>query len=86
MSLGRGPAGVTGLGFVRDEKGGLLGTEFHTRSGLLTSERFSMAEGSHTLRVPIRDEFIPNLHVQVDLAGSAPRTNDQGEEMPDVPP
>jgi uncharacterized protein YfaS (alpha-2-macroglobulin family) len=57
-----------------------------SRSGLLTSERFSMAEGSHTLRVPITDDHIPNLHVQVDLAGSAPRTNDQGEEMPGVAP
>jgi uncharacterized protein YfaS (alpha-2-macroglobulin family) len=57
-----------------------------SRSGLLTSERFTMAEGSHTLQVPIRDDYIPNLHIQVDLAGSAPRTNDQGEIMEELPP
>jgi uncharacterized protein YfaS (alpha-2-macroglobulin family) len=57
-----------------------------SRSGLLVSERFNMEEGSHTLRVPITDEHIPNLHIQVDLAGSAPRTSDEGEEMPDIAP
>ncbi|UCG23871.1 MAG: hypothetical protein JSW55_17320, partial [Chloroflexota bacterium] len=57
-----------------------------SRSGLLTSERFTMAEGNHTVQVPIRDEYTPNLFVQVDLAGSAPRANDQGEVMEELPP
>ena len=34
MSLGQGPASATGLQFLRDQKGGLLGTEFRSRSGL----------------------------------------------------
>jgi hypothetical protein len=49
------------------------------RSGLVTSERFTMTSSSHTLKIPITDEYLPNLHVQVDLLGAAPRTNDEGK-------
>ncbi len=35
--------------------------------------------------MPIEDRYIPNLNVQVDLVGSAPRTDDQGEPLPGVP-
>ena len=43
------------------------------RSGLVREERFTIASGSHTLEIPIEDAFTPNLHVQVDLVGQAPR-------------
>ena len=43
------------------------------RSGLLREERFTVASGSHTLEVPIEEGFTPNVHVQVDLVGRAPR-------------
>ena len=33
----------------------------------------------HTLQVPIEEAFIPNLYVQVDLVGAAPRLNDAGD-------
>ncbi|MCP4428588.1 MAG: hypothetical protein GY803_29230, partial [Chloroflexi bacterium] len=56
------------------------------RSGILYTERFSMSEGSHTLHVAIEDAHIPNLNVQVDLVGEAPRTDADGEELADVPP
>ncbi len=46
------------------------------RSGLLRSERFTMDGPSTTLRIPIEEGFIPNLHVQVDLVGAAERTGD----------
>ena len=49
------------------------------RDGLVTSERFKVAGTSHTLRIPIKDEFTPNIHVQVDLVGSTARTDDQGQ-------
>ena len=48
------------------------------RSGLVRSERFRIQGASHTLRIPIEDAFVPDLHVQVDLVGAAPRTTDQG--------
>jgi alpha-2-macroglobulin len=49
------------------------------RAGLVTSERFTLAGAAHTLRIPIKDEYTPNIHVQVDLVGATPRTDDQGQ-------
>ena len=43
------------------------------RSGLVREERFTITGGSHTLAIPIEDAFTPNVHVQVDLVGQAPR-------------
>ncbi len=57
-----------------------------SRSGLLYTERFQMEGDSLTLQVPIEEMHIPNLHLQVDLVGAAPRTDDQGEVLADVPP
>ncbi len=55
------------------------------RSGLVTSERFTMTSASHTLKIPIKEEYLPNLHVQVDLAGSSSRTDDEGKPDPKLP-
>ncbi|HID52149.1 MAG TPA: hypothetical protein EYP41_08935, partial [Anaerolineae bacterium] len=57
-----------------------------SRSGILYTERFQITDSSATLRVPIAEEHIPNLRVQVDLAGSTPRLDDTGEPQPDAPP
>jgi uncharacterized protein YfaS (alpha-2-macroglobulin family) len=43
------------------------------RSGLVREERFTIAAGSHTLEVPIEEAFFPNVHLEVDLVGQAPR-------------
>ena len=43
------------------------------RSGLVSEERFTIASGSQTLEIPIEEAFTPNVHVQVDLVGQAPR-------------
>jgi alpha-2-macroglobulin len=56
-----------------------------SRSGILYSERFSIQDGSATLLIPIEEAHIPNLNIQVDVVGSAPRTDDQGEALEDVP-
>jgi alpha-2-macroglobulin len=56
-----------------------------SRSGILYTERFRIEEDTITLRVPIEEQHIPNLHLQVDLVGAAPRTDDQGE-VADAPP
>jgi len=55
------------------------------RSGLVTTERFAMAGPSHTLKIPIKEGYTPNLWVQVDLVGAAPRTDDAGQPKPDLP-
>ena len=57
-----------------------------SRSGILYTTRFQIEDGTATLNIPIEEEHIPNLNIQVDLAGSAPRTDDQGETLPNVPP
>jgi uncharacterized protein YfaS (alpha-2-macroglobulin family) len=55
------------------------------RSGLVTTERFVMTGPSYTLKIPIKESYIPNLWAQVDLVGAAPRTDDAGQPKPDLP-
>lgn len=40
------------------------------RSGLVKSESFNISESTATLKIPIDDAYVPNLHVQVDLVGA----------------
>ncbi|NJD60652.1 MAG: hypothetical protein FIA98_14760, partial [Anaerolineae bacterium] len=56
------------------------------RSGFVYTTRFSIEDGSTTLTIPIEAEYIPNLNIQVDLVGSAPRTSETGETLHDVDP
>ncbi len=57
-----------------------------SRSGIISTTRFSIENGSTTLSVPIVEKYIPNLNIQVDLVGSAQRTDDQGQVLKNVPP
>jgi alpha-2-macroglobulin len=57
-----------------------------SRGDILTTERFTIDDGTFTLEIPIEDAHIPNLTVQVDLNGSAPRTDAEGEPLADVAP
>lgn len=57
-----------------------------SHGGILSTERFPLTDGSTTLRIPITEAHLPNLSVQVDVVGSAPRTDDAGEPLPGVPP
>lgn len=56
------------------------------RSGFLYTERFTVEDGTYTLKVPIEDAHIPALSIQVDLNGFAARTDDKGEVLSDLPP
>ncbi|KAA3660965.1 MAG: hypothetical protein DWQ04_17950, partial [Chloroflexi bacterium] len=56
------------------------------RNGILYTEQFRIEQDSYTLNIPITDAHIPNLYVQVDLVGSAPRTGDGDEALTDIPP
>ena len=49
------------------------------RNGIVKTERFTMNESSTVLRVPIDERYLPNIFAQVDLIGTAERTNDKGE-------
>ncbi|HXF63762.1 MAG TPA: MG2 domain-containing protein, partial [Caldilineaceae bacterium] len=55
------------------------------RSGIISATRFTMTESTYTLRVPIAEEHIPNLYVNVDLVGAVERTDDAGAPLPDLP-
>ncbi len=57
-----------------------------SRSGILYTQRFAIEDGTATLSVPIEEKYIPNLNIQVDLVGSAPRLDDQGQQIPDAAP
>ncbi len=57
-----------------------------SRSGILYTQRFQITDGTITLEVPIEEAHIPNLNIQVDLTGSAQRTDDQGVARRDLPP
>ncbi|TFG65907.1 MAG: hypothetical protein E4H32_01000, partial [Nitrospirales bacterium] len=56
-----------------------------SRSGILYNERHLIEEGTLTLFVPISDEQIPNIHLQVDAVGAAPRVDDAGASVVDAP-
>ena len=57
-----------------------------SRNGIIRTESFQLDGTSYTLRVPIEEQHIPNLHIQVDIVGAAPRTDDQGEPLEEAPP
>lgn len=57
-----------------------------SRSGILYTERFQVEDGTATLKIPIKEAYIPNLNIQVDLVGAAPRSDDQGNILPGIPP
>jgi len=57
-----------------------------TRSGILYTTRFQVEDGTAILKIPVEEEYIPNLNIQVDLVGSAPRTDDKGDLLKNVPP
>ena len=56
-----------------------------SRSGLVSTQRFHLENGSTTLQVPVQEKDIPNLVIQVDLSGSAPRIGDDGQVLKDAP-
>jgi alpha-2-macroglobulin len=55
------------------------------RSGIVSVQRFQITDGTATLSVPVEESSIPNLHVQVDVNGAAPRLDDEGNELPGAP-
>ena len=56
------------------------------RDGLVSSQRFTMEGPTFTLRVPIEEAHIPNVHMQVDLVGAGERVDDAGNPLTGLPP
>lgn len=49
-----------------------------SRSGIVETRPFTMTSATTTLKVPMQAWYVPDVTVQVDLVGAAPRTSDQG--------
>lgn len=56
------------------------------RNGIVRAERFMMSEASTILKIPIEEGYLPNIHVQVDLVGTAPRIVYDDERDAKLPP
>lgn len=52
------------------------------RGGIVKTERFTIKDSSITLKIPVKEEYLPNIFAQVDLVGAAERRNDKGEIDP----
>ncbi|MBA2663287.1 MAG: hypothetical protein H0U74_13450 [Bradymonadaceae bacterium] len=50
-----------------------------SRQGVVSQERISLTGTSHTLRIPMAEAYLPNLHVKVELNGASGRLNASGE-------
>ncbi len=50
------------------------------RNGFVEQQRFRMQGSSHTLSIPVKSEWLPNVQVQVTLLGQAPRSEVQAHE------
>ena len=56
------------------------------KRGIVSTQRFDAADGSAVLQIPVDDGDVPNLVIQIDMVGTAPRTADDGAPLPDSPP
>jgi len=56
-----------------------------TRGGIVYTERFIVEEDTTTLLIPIKEDYYPNINLQVDLVGETDRTNDAGEIIEGIP-
>ena len=55
------------------------------RSGIVKVEHIALTGPTMTIKVPIVDQMVPNMYVQVDLVGAATRTDDKGDPDPKLP-
>ena len=57
------------------------------RSGIVKTERITLSGPTASLKVPITEDLVPNLYVQVDLVGArrAPTTGQSRSETAEAP-
>jgi hypothetical protein len=55
------------------------------RSGIVKTERVSLTGPTTTIKVPIADQMVPNMYVQVDVVGMTLRNNDAGDPDASLP-
>jgi alpha-2-macroglobulin len=55
------------------------GVVTYRRSGIIKTERITLAKPTTVITVPITDDLVPNVFVQVDLVGARPRLDEHGK-------
>ncbi len=56
------------------------------RGGIVSTAPFEAEDGSAVVEIPIEEDWVPNIEVQVDMVGADERLDDDGNPQPDVPP
>ncbi|MBT9585116.1 hypothetical protein IV102_17365 [bacterium] len=65
------------------EAQGLVTLERH---GIVSHQFLDLSSGSATLKVPLEEAFLPNLHLTVDVVGKEPRADGDGNPVAGAPP
>lgn len=55
------------------------------RHGLVSHQLLDLTGGSNTLKIPLEDDYFPNLRVTVDAVGEEPRRDEEGRPLPESP-
>ena len=55
------------------------------RNTIVEERRFAIEEDTTVLSIPIEDDHIPGLDIRVELTGTAPRLDNNGEELDGAP-
>lgn len=56
-----------------------------TRDGIRSTNVIEVTDGGPVVRIPLTDDMVPGIDVQVDLVGAAPRALDDGAPAADLP-
>ncbi|WP_108665957.1 alpha-2-macroglobulin family protein [Euzebya rosea] len=56
-----------------------------THNGIASTRVVGVTDGSAVVEIPLADDMVPGITVQVDLVGAAPRLLDDGSPAPDLP-
>ena len=56
------------------------------RHGLVSQQLLDLSSGSATLKIPLEEAFLPNLHLTVEAVGQEPRSDGQGNKVVGAPP
>lgn len=79
-------AGDTARLLVQSPFGPASGLATIIRGSIVASQPFDADDGSAVVEVPIDEAWTPGVTVQVDLVGTAPRTDDDGRPVDGAPP
>ena len=56
-----------------------------THAGIRSTQRFTVADGSAVVEIPVTEADIPNIDVSIEVVGVTPRLGDDGTPLPNAP-